>query len=154
MVFLDVVVAVPGLNVAMVKLDEPHAPLDQAAGDQELARLHARSIGVADVLRLLLDVEGVGGGHLHAIRQLEAGDPRFEGIVFGTRLEVPAIQLGQEVELPALIGTRHGRVLDILDQVFDLAAAGCRCRSPGRRRAKRPRASWRRRRPADRGTSR
>ena len=82
----DVVVAVPGLDVAVVELDEPHAPLDQAAGDQELPGLHARAVGVADVLRLLLDVEGVGGGHLHAVGQLEAGDPRLEGIVLGPRL--------------------------------------------------------------------
>ena len=95
MVFRDVVVAVPGLDVAVIKLHEPHAPLDQSPGDQELPRLNARPIGVADVLRLLLDVEGVGGGHLHAIGQLEAGDPRFERIVFGPRLEVAAVELGQ-----------------------------------------------------------
>ena len=85
MVFLDVVVAVPGLRLAMVKLDESHAALDQAAGDQELPRLHARPVGLAYMTRLLLDVEGVGGGHLHAVRQLEAGDPRVEGVIFGTR---------------------------------------------------------------------
>ncbi len=123
-VLRDVVVAVPGLDVAVIELDEPHAPLDQAAGDQELPGLHARPVGVADIPRLLLDVEGVGGGHLHAIRQLEAGDPRIEGVVLGTRLEVPAVQLGQEVELPALVGSGHGRVLDILDQVLDPAAPG------------------------------
>ena len=40
----DVVVAVPGLDVAVIELDEPHAPLDQPAGDQELPGLDAGAV--------------------------------------------------------------------------------------------------------------
>ena len=67
----DVVVAVPGLHVAVEKLHEPDAALDQAAGDQQLPGLHAGAVHVANGLRLLLDVEGVGRRHLHAVGQLE-----------------------------------------------------------------------------------
>ena len=64
-----------------VELDEPHAPLDQAAGDQALP---AEAIGVRlveavqspDGLGLGPDVEDPGGLHLHAERQLERLDPR------------------------------------------------------------------------------
>ena len=47
-----------------------------------------------------------------------------EGVVLGTRCQVPAIELGHEIELPALIGSGHGQILDILDQVLDLALPG------------------------------
>ncbi len=124
MVIRDVVVSVPGLDVAMVELDEPDASLDQAAGDQELPRLDARAIGVLDVLGLLGDVEGVGRHHLHPVSQLEAGDPRLQGIVLGPGPLVHPVQVRQQVELPALVRLGHRCVADVLDQLLDLAAPG------------------------------
>ena len=120
----DVVVAVPGLDVAVEELDEADAALDQPAGDEELPGLDAGAVHVADVLRLLLDVEGVGGRHLHPVGQLEAGDPRLEVVVLGAGLLVPPVELGQEVELPPLVGLGHDRVADVLDQVLGLLLAG------------------------------
>ena len=50
MVDFEVVVAVPGLALAVPELHEAHAPLDQPPGDQHLPGLHAGAVHVADVL--------------------------------------------------------------------------------------------------------
>ena len=50
MVDLDVVVVVPRLAFAVPDLHEAHAALDQPAGDQDLPRLRAGAVHVADVL--------------------------------------------------------------------------------------------------------
>ena len=50
MVDFQVVVAVPGLALAVPDLHEAHAALDQPAGDQNLPGLRAGAIHVEDVL--------------------------------------------------------------------------------------------------------
>ena len=82
------------------------------------------AVQVADVLRLLLDVEGVGGRHLHPVGQLEDWDPGLEVVVLGARLLVLAVELGEQVELPPLVGPGDDRVADVLDQVLGLLLAG------------------------------
>ena len=55
----------------MPELDEPHASFHEAAGDQNLSRLHTGTVGFEHLLRFTTDVESVGGFHLHAVGQFE-----------------------------------------------------------------------------------
>ena len=92
-----------GWTSPWIELDEPDAPFDQAPGDEHLPGLDAGTVHGADVTRLLLHVERIGRHHLHPVGQLEAGDSRLEVVILGTRLLVPAIELGQQVELTPLV---------------------------------------------------
>src|SRR5690606_6861152 len=67
----QVVVAVPRLPLTMPHLYEAHPPLHQPPRDKDLPRLDAGSVHVANVLRLVPNVEGVGGLHLHPVAELE-----------------------------------------------------------------------------------
>ena len=78
-------VAVPAplvLHAAGVDLHEPHAALDQPPGDQALLGEVAQRLGCRGRRASAIgsgsrvDVERLGGGHLHAVGQLEALDPR------------------------------------------------------------------------------
>src|SRR5207253_999760 len=68
---LDVVMAIPGLPLAVPDLDEADAALNEPAGDEDLLGLRAGAVHIANMLRLLTHVEGVGRLHLHTIGQLE-----------------------------------------------------------------------------------
>ncbi len=129
-VLLDVRVAVPAslvLHAAAVDLDEPHAPLDHAAGHQALAR----EVGTARVVeavegpggrRLRLVIERLGRGHLHPVGQLEGLDSRGQLGLAGLLFELMAVEPGEQVELGALggVGERFA------------AVPGCRSAAPGR----------------------
>ena len=106
MVHVDIVVAVPRLPLAVPDLHEPHAPLDQPPGDENLPGLHARAVHVADVLRLAADVERVGRFDLHAIGQLERLHAGFELRIAAALLLVQPVERLHEVELPPLLGRR------------------------------------------------
>src|SRR5581483_10755785 len=75
---LEVVVVVPGLAGAGPDLHHAHAALEETAGHEERSRLRARAVEVADRLRLLREVERLGRLELHARRELEGLDARFE----------------------------------------------------------------------------
>ena len=51
--------------------------LDQSSGDQKLSILRAFPIELEHVLRLLIDIKGIGRLKLHAIGQFEGLDARF-----------------------------------------------------------------------------
>src|SRR5205823_3284112 len=98
MVDLDVVMAIPGLPLAVPDLDEAHAALDKPACDKDLPGLRAGAVDVADMLRLLSYVEGVGRFHLHAIGQLEGLNARVDLGVVGATLPVPFVELLEQIE--------------------------------------------------------
>ena len=75
----QVVVAVPGLSLAVPDLHVADAAFDEPACDQELPRFDVRAVGFLNVRRFALDVEGVGGFHLHAVGQLERLDAGLQG---------------------------------------------------------------------------
>ena len=89
----------------MPDLHEAHAALQQPAGDQDLPRLRARAVHLADVLRLARHVEGVGRLHLHAVGQLERLDARFELRVV-CLAPGALVELLQQVELLPLLRQR------------------------------------------------
>ena len=100
---------VPWLAGAVPDLHEAHAALQQPPADEDLPRLHAFTVHVSDMFRLFGDIERVGGVHLHAVGELVGLDARFEGGV-GARggaalLFVLAIELHEQIELPALLGS-------------------------------------------------
>ena len=82
-VLLQVTVGVPvGVIVvaARVNLDEADATLDKSAGKEAFAAEIIRpplvdTVEVFDVLGLVIQVNGLGGGGLHAVGQLIIGDP-------------------------------------------------------------------------------
>ena len=135
-VLRDVVVAVPGLDVAMVELDEPHAPLDQTSGDQELPGLDARPIGVTHILRLLARCRrrrwrpSASGRPARSWRSAPPGRRPRPGARWCIRFRSV-----KQVELPALVGPGHGRVAGYSRSGPRPGCAGCRCMSPGTRRA-------------------
>ena len=67
----QVVVAVPGLSLAVPHLHVANAALNKPTGDQELSGFRIETVGLLDVLRFAFDVERVGGFHLHPIGELE-----------------------------------------------------------------------------------
>ena len=79
----DVGVGVPPAARAAVELDEPHAALDQAAGQQAepaeaLGRRVVQAVEGAGLGGLARQVDGLGGLGLHAEGQLVALDPGVE----------------------------------------------------------------------------
>ena len=72
--FPQVVVAVPGLALAVPDLHVTDAALDQPAGDEKLPGFDVRAVRFLNVFRFALDVEGVGRFHLHPVGQLEGLD--------------------------------------------------------------------------------
>ena len=93
----DVDVAVPAplvLHAAAVDLHEAHAALDHAAGHEALlgevgAARVVEAVEVLHLARLAADVERLGGGHLHAVGQLERLDAGGQlGLGLAARLVV------------------------------------------------------------------
>ena len=133
-----IVVAVPRLAGAVPQLHEPHASLDQPAGDQQLPGLDAGAVHVADVLRLAADIERLGRLGLHAEAQLERADAGFERRVVLPRLRVASVEAFEQIELLALLGQRDAIVADVLDQLLDLGVLRVDVRRLRRRRARKP----------------
>src|SRR5207247_2381317 len=99
----EVVVVVPRLAFAVPDLDEADAFLKQTPRDQDLPRLHAGTVHVANVARLTAHIEGVFGVALHAIGELERLDAGFELGVGRALFEMALVELLQEIELLALL---------------------------------------------------
>ncbi len=94
---LDVVVVVPGLARAVVELDKPHAALQQPAGDEHLLGVDAGTVQVPNGLWLARHVKGVRGVDLHAVGKLERLDASLQRGVVLPPLQVPPVQLRQQV---------------------------------------------------------
>ena len=112
MVGVDVVVGVP-LNgdrpAARIELHEPHAALDQPAGQQaagaELDRARiVEAVHRPGRFRLAREIDGLGRRTLHPESQLVSRDPRRQLGV--GRVEVLLVHRAQQVEHAALLGNR------------------------------------------------
>jgi hypothetical protein len=100
---LDVVVVVPRLAFAVPQLDVAHAALKQATRDERLAPVGFTPVKVSDMFRLRAQVEGVARLHLHAVGEFECLDAGIELWIAHAITPVFSIQLGQEIELSALL---------------------------------------------------
>ena len=125
MVLDDVLVAVPAplvLHAAAVDLHEAHAALDQPPGDQALPG-EVRALRIVEAVerlrrpRFAFEVEAFGGRHLHAIGQLETFDPGGQLRLVRRLLEVPLVELLEEVELRALLAVGDAlRRIQVVDR--------------------------------------
>src|SRR2546429_9998594 len=70
---------------------------------QHIREMYALAVHFANVLRLLGEVKGVGGIHLHAVGQLERLHTRFQPRVLLPALLVFLVELMQEIELLPLL---------------------------------------------------
>lgn len=130
---LEVVVMIPA---AVPDLDEAHAFLEQAPGDEHLAAEWRLAVEIAGFLGFFGDVERIGRFHLHLIGKLVGLEARFELSVLLEVLGVNLIELVQEIELAALLRERDVFALDVLDEFFDLRAGGvdgCSLESAGKK---------------------
>src|SRR5207302_1409829 len=121
---LDVVVVVPRLSFAAPNLDEPDTLFQEPPANEQLPRLGARAVQVADVLRLPADIEGVGGIELHAIGQLERLDAGFELGVLLAFGQVSFVELLEQIELLPLLLERREVVANMLDELLDIGVPG------------------------------
>ena len=132
-VLADVAVSVPAqfiVHPATVDLHEPRAPFDQAAGNQALPGEVRAALVVEPVQllrRLAFGLEGnrLGGGHLHAVGQLERFDAGGQVRLDRRALQVPAIEPGQQIKLRPLLAIRLSRGADEVVERRPLRLQGC-----------------------------
>ena len=103
----QVVVRVPA---AHVELDEAHAALGEAPGEEAVRRERAGLANVGAVereglLALSGEVDELGHRHLHAVRHLVLRDARLDLGIERAR-ELASVELGDDVEQPAPIVAR------------------------------------------------
>ena len=103
MIFQDVVVGIPAIGIARVKLHETHTTLDHATGEQAAcAELFGRRmIDAVEMLRSLGftgDVHGLGRGGLHAEGQLVGANASIENAVAFMPGEMGGIHLLDEIQ--------------------------------------------------------
>ncbi len=109
--FLDFVMAVPWLPLAVPQLHEADAAFEEPAGDEQLAGLHAVAVGFPHVRRFAVDVEGFAGLGLHAKRQFERLNARVEIGLALSFFKMFAVEVGEQVELVALARVPAARFL-------------------------------------------
>ena len=115
---MPLVVHVVRVPAVVPDLHEPHATLDQAAGQQQLAALPLLAVEVADVLGLAGEIEGIAGLDLHAKRRLEGLDAAVEDRLLGMLRGILLVHLAEQVELPPLLTERRRAAADVLDHLL------------------------------------
>jgi hypothetical protein len=99
-------------------LHEPHAPLDQPAGEEELLALGRVAVGRPHRLGLLVQVEGVRRRGLHLEGDLVGLEPGLEHLVVLEVARPHLVELLHEVHLAALLGRPDVGVADVLDHLL------------------------------------
>ena len=69
--------------------------------NQNLARLRAFAVHLADRLRLARNIKSVGGVHLHAVRKLVGLNASLKLRILSALLLMLLVQGHQQIELPA-----------------------------------------------------
>ena len=110
-------------------LHEAHAALDEPARDEQLLARLGVAVGGANVGRLLVDVEHIGGLGLHAERDLVGLEARLERRVLREVLLVERVERVDEVELAALLGLGDVGVADVLDHLLHVLRLGVDARA-------------------------
>ena len=92
------------------ELDEPHAPLDQAPGDQAFAGEDlGGDIRVVEAVEPLVAGDSParfissGTADLHAVGQLVVGDRRLERVVMADAAQHALVERAQQIELARLV---------------------------------------------------
>ena len=98
----DLVVVVPGLALAMPKLHDPNAALDELSSDEHLPALNAGPIHIEDMLGLLRYVENIHRLFLHAISQFHRLNSSLEHRIVGPGPAMLGVHPLDDVELATL----------------------------------------------------
>ncbi len=120
----DVIVVVPGLSCAVPELYEADAAFDEASGHEDLAGLYGIAVPVSDAFGFAVDVEGVGGFHLHSVCEFVGLDACFEFGVSAACVGVAAVEFLDEVELFSLFAVLEAVGSDVGDEFFDGTVSG------------------------------
>ena len=104
----------------MPQLHKSHAALHESSSDQNLPGLRPFAVQIENVLRLAADIERLGHFLLHAVRQLEGLNSRFQLRILLPGLFVPPIERLHQVQLLPLGLGGKCRTANILDQLFDV----------------------------------
>jgi hypothetical protein len=116
-------VRVPRLAVAVVDLHEADAALDEAAGEEAGVGEVRRAVFLADAGRLAGEVERLAARELHVEGGLHRANPRFQGRFAGAVLQVPGVDLFEQVELPPLLGRGEVAVFDVRQHLGEVEVA-------------------------------
>lgn len=87
-----ITVCIPWLSIAVVDLDETHAAFSKPAGQQAAVGEVSLSVEIASGFGFLLQVEGIGGGELHAEGGFHGLDAGFHLTVGAGTFDVVAIE--------------------------------------------------------------
>ena len=103
MVFFDAGVRIPLAAGAAEELNEPHAPLDQPAGQEAVAAkglglFFIKTVEPAGGFRLLGEINCLGSCLLHAEGELIAADAGFQFALLGPGRGVGPVEVGQQRE--------------------------------------------------------
>ena len=105
-----VTVSIPWLSVAIVDLDETNAAFSKPAGQQAAVGEVSLSVEIAGGFGFLLQVEGIGGGELHAEGGFHGLNAGFELAVFTGAFDVATVEPRHQFKLCGLSGTVAGRI--------------------------------------------
>ena len=116
----NVVVVVPGLEVAEVDLHHADAAFDESQRHQTAATEVGNIVAAADVFGLLANVEKAGGFGLQAEGRLHGLDRAFKLGLAADAFHVTPVKLADEAELLALLVNGEMRIAQMADELFRL----------------------------------
>src|SRR5262245_45690562 len=134
---LDVGMAIPGLAVSEIDLDDAHATLHKAESHQTASRKVSLSVPLSRCLTFLPDIENVRRFCLHPIGNFHGLDGRFQLRLARSFFEVPTVELFQQFKLTLLLRQAELLVADVLDELLRIALLGGDVSSLVNRRKKR-----------------
>src|SRR5262249_25487733 len=117
MVF-NVGMAIPGLAVSEIDLDDAHATLHKAESHQTTSREVPLPVTLSCCLTLLSDIENVRRLGLHSISNLHGLDGRFQLRLARSFFEVNTVEFVEQFKLPPLLCEAEPLVPDVLDEFF------------------------------------
>src|SRR5262245_53883874 len=115
---LNVGMAVPGLAVSKIDLDDAHATLHKAESHQTASCKVSLSVPLSRCLTLLPDIENVRRLGLYPIGNLHCLDGSFQLRLARSFFEVPTVEFVEQFELPPLLCEAEALVPDVLDEFF------------------------------------
>ena len=107
-----IAVSIPGLSVAVVNLDEADAAFGESASEEAAVGEVSFSVEFACGSGFLLEVEGIGGGELHAEGGFHGFDAGLELVIATGAFDLVAIEASHEFELGSLCGAIGGGIAE------------------------------------------
>src|SRR6266508_3242739 len=121
---LDVGMAIPGLAVSKIDLDDPHAAFHQAQRHETTSREVAIPVALPCCLTFLSNIKHIWRFSLHPIGNSHSLNGGFELRFTRSLLHVNAVELLEKFELPPLLIQVELPVADVLDEFVGVAFFG------------------------------